>query len=289
MNLFEKIFNYQVMAKLGESGTVTLTRHERVWLKSMLTHPAAESALASETREKLSAILADEPDAAYPGGLQEKARSVERQVHHPLLRPLRRIIAAKKGMRITYVLRNGSVQRNVRGFPYKLEYSMVKREWYVLWMHLRRRAWMATKLSNIKLVEYSGMSEATAEANLARIAAVLADRKKRIALEVVPAYNRELSRILYALSCFEKEVEYDELLDTYRIQLEFSGDDSDYVLSKIRFLGMRVIIVEGAYHQKRMYESATKALARYGVADENDNQTIEASEIPEAAEEKDAG
>ncbi|MFB9327570.1 WYL domain-containing protein [Paenibacillus aurantiacus] len=289
MNLFEKIFNYQVMAKLGERGTVTLTRHERTWLKAMLAHPAAESAMAPETREKLIGILADEPDAAYPAGLQEKARSVERQVHHPLLRPLRRIIAVKKGMRITYTLRNGSVQRNVRGFPYKLEYSMVKREWYVLWMHLRRRAWMATKLSNIILVEYSAMSEAAAEANLARIAAVLAERKKRITLEVVPTYNRELSRILYALSCFEKEVQYDELLDTYRIRLEFSGDDSDYVLSKIRFLGMRVIIVEGAYHQRRMYESATKALARYGAVDDQDSHTSETAEGSDTAEEKDVG
>ncbi|MFC4100781.1 WYL domain-containing protein [Paenibacillus xanthanilyticus] len=289
MNLFEKMFNYQVMAKLGESGTVALTRHERAWLKSMLTHPAAASALAPETREKLVAMLADEPDAGYPAGLQEKARSVERQVHHPLLRPLRRIIAAKKGMRITYTLRSGSVQRNVRGFPYKLEYSMVKREWYVLWMHLRRRAWMATKLSNIMLVEFSAMSEAAAEANLARIATVLAERKKQLTLAVVPAYNRELSRILYALSCFEKEVEYDELLDTYQIKLEFSGDDSDYVLSKIRFLGMRVIIVQGAYHQKRMYESATKALARYGIADESDTEPNASTEAREAAGEKDAG
>ncbi|TYP68341.1 WYL domain-containing protein [Paenibacillus methanolicus] len=289
MNLFEKMFNYQVMAKLGESGTVALTRHERAWLKSMLTHPAAESALAPETREKLVAILADEPDAGYLGGLQEKARSVERQVHHPLLRPLRRIIAAKKGMRITYTLRNGSVQRNVRGFPYKLEYSMVKREWYVLWMHLRRRAWMATKLSNIMLVEYSAMSEEAAEANLARISTVLADRKNQLTLAVVPAYNRELSRILYALSCFEKEVEYDELSDTYQIQLEFSGDDSDYVLSKIRFLGMRVIIVEGAYHQRRMYESATKALVRYGVTDDADSQPSDPAEVSETAGEKDAG
>jgi predicted DNA-binding transcriptional regulator YafY len=76
-------------------------------------------------------------------------------------------------------------------------------------------------------------------------------------------YNRELSRILYAFACFEKEVEYMEAVDTYRIRLTFLGEESEYILSKIRFLGIRIKVVENDKLQRRMHESATKALARY--------------------------
>lgn len=66
---------------------------------------------------------------------------------------------------------------------------------------------------------------------------------------------------MYAFSCFEKEVEYADEEDTYRIRLTFLGDECEYVLSKIRFLGMRVRIVDGDKLQRRMRESAAKALA----------------------------
>ncbi len=78
-------------------------------------------------------------------------------------------------------------------------------------------------------------------------------------------YNRELSRILYAFSCFEKDVAYLDESDTYRINVSYLSDEREYVLSKIRFLGKRVRVIQGEQLKKRMYESTTKALARYGV------------------------
>jgi hypothetical protein len=41
-------------------------------------------------------------------------------------------------------------------------------------------------------------------------------------------------------------------------------DDSEFLLSKIRFLGLRVKIVEGEYLKRRMLKSAAMAIDRYG-------------------------
>ncbi|WP_258881415.1 hypothetical protein [Paenibacillus sp. sptzw28] len=43
----------------------------------------------------------------------------------------------------------------------------------------------------------------------------------------------------------------------------FLANESEYVLSKIRFLGTRVRIVDGGSLKRRMAESAAKALASY--------------------------
>ncbi|AWB43476.1 WYL domain-containing protein [Paenibacillus sp. CAA11] len=265
MNLFEKIFNYQLLSRLEDSGTFMVTAHERSWLKTMLQHPAAAEAFTPETLLKLQSILEQDPVMDTPEHLIEKVRSREKQVYHPLLRPLRRLIMNRQGVMLSYEIKGGRVQENQVGLPYKLEYSMVKREWYLLWAHNRHQAFMRTKLEKITAAEPAGMSAARAESLLSLISETLEARKSEAVIEVVPEYNRELSRILYALSSFEKDVEYDAERDMYTVTVCLMADEQEYLLSKLRFLGKRVKVVQGDYLQKRMLEAATKSLGRYGV------------------------
>ncbi|SFT18924.1 WYL domain-containing protein [Paenibacillus sp. BC26] len=265
MNLFEKIFNYQIMSRLDEAGSFALTSQERTWLKMMLEHAASADAFTPDTRNKLNQLLHDEVSTEIRAIIMEKAKSKERQVYHPLLRALRRILMVNHGIRITYRIKHGGVKANQSGFPYKLEYNMVKREWYLLWYSTRGRSLMSTKLHNIVDVEGTELAiERVAE--LKRLLhQLLETRKQQAIIQVVPHYNEELSRILYAFSCFEKSVSYDETGAQYRIHVSYLADESEFLLSKIRFLGLRVRVSEGEYLKVRMRESASRALNRYGI------------------------
>lgn len=265
MNLFEKIFNYQVISRLGETGAFALTSQERSWLRMMLEHPESAYAFSIETKERLQQVLESEAVMDIQAVIIEKAASRVRQVYHPLLRQLRRIIMQSSSIRITYGVKNGGVKESQSGFPYKLEYSMVKREWYLLWYNTRHHMLMSTKLHNIVSAEAVEIPIDRSEALKAKLAELLESRKEHAVIEVVRVYNPELSRILYAFACFEKQVSYDEQSDIYRIRVTFLGDESEFVLSRIRFLGTRVRIVESGNLQRRMRESSSKALARYGV------------------------
>jgi hypothetical protein len=90
MNLFEKIFNYQILSRLEDTGTFVVTSHERAWLRTMLGHPAAAEAFLPDTLQKLSSILENDPPMDVSEHIIEKAKSLEQPVYHPLLRPLRR-------------------------------------------------------------------------------------------------------------------------------------------------------------------------------------------------------
>ncbi|MCM3703300.1 WYL domain-containing protein [Paenibacillus macerans] len=267
MNPFEKIFNYQIISRLDDAGTFMITAHERAWLKKMLEHPAAAEAFTAETRDKLLSLLEKDPAMDTFGHLTEKAKSVEKQVYHPLLRPLRRCIADGSGIRITYKVKGGRVHEDHSGVAYKLEYSMVKREWYLLWYNLRRRALMSTRLAKIAAVAAEPAAPTASERALAAVKRSLDARKTQALVEVGREYHMELSRILYAFSCFEKTVDYDEGRGTYRIRVCFLADEAEYLLSKIRFLGKRVRVIEGDYLKRRMLEASTKALERYGALD----------------------
>lgn len=143
---------------------------------------------------------------------------------------------------------------------------MVKREWYLLWYNTRHHALMSTKLQNIVATEETVLSAERADAVKDLLRRLLEARKEHAVIEIIPAYNAELSRILYAFSCFEKSVSYDEGSNIYRVHVTYLADESEFLLSKLRFLGLRVRIVEGDPLKDRMSESASKALSRYGVS-----------------------
>lgn len=265
MNLFEKIFNYQIISRLDETGSFALTTQERTWLKMMLAHAASEEAFAPDTLGKLEELLQAEDPTDIREIIIEKAKSRERQVYHPLLRVLRRIIMRNLGIRLTFRIKHGGVKTNQSGFPYKLEYNMVKREWYLLWYNTRLHTLMSTKLPNIVSVEEIVLSPERVAALKKLLDRLLEERKQHAVIQVVQTYNAELSRILYAFSCFEKSVTYHEAANVYRIHVSYLADESEFLLSKIRFLGLRVKIVEGERLKDRMRESASKALARYEI------------------------
>ncbi|WP_405155532.1 WYL domain-containing protein [Paenibacillus sp. FSL K6-0108] len=263
MNLFEKMFNYQMMTRLNETGLFTWTSQERAWLRMMLNHPAAPEALSPDTLHKLHDMLDGEQEMDLRDYLTEKAKSEENSVFHPLLKPLRQIILQHQGFRLTGRVRNGRISSDQFGFPYKLEYSMVKKEWYVLWYAPLYSKLMSTKLHSITAVEAQLLQPEAASEYADKIAILTEKRKTTVTIEVLPEFNQELSRILYAFSCFEKQVEYVEAEQTYRIELTIPRNEVDYVLSKMRFLGKRVRIADNAALRERMSETAAKVLARY--------------------------
>lgn len=264
MTLFEKIFNYQILSRLEDSGTFMVTSQERSWLKTMLRHSAAKDAFTSATLHKLQQLLDPEPALNWDEHLLQKAASVEKQLYHPLIRPLRRAITNKNGVRLSYGIKDGSQFSNEPALPYKLEYSLVKKEWYLLWYHRRKHMMMSTRLRKLFDVSEEQCSSEQYEQLLARIQTAMEARKVSAAIRVLPEYNEELSRILYAFSCFEKEVHYDADSNEYTIHLRFMSNETEYVLSKTRFLGKRVQVIGGEQMRHRMHQSATWALQRYG-------------------------
>jgi predicted DNA-binding transcriptional regulator YafY len=264
MNPFEKIFNYQIISRLDESNAIALTSQERAWLRTALAHDSSVDAFTPETLGKLRQLLQDESGIDHRDMIVEKAKHAERQVYHPLLRTLRRLIMQDKGMLLTSRIKHGGTKTNQPGLPVKLEYSMVKREWYLLWYSTRGRSFMATKLQSIVSVEETVLPAERVEELRGRVSALLEERRRQAGIEVVRTYSAELSRILYAFSCFDKSVSYDEEENLYRIHVTYLADEGEFLLSRIRFLGLRVKIVEGDELRRRMLESAEKASARYG-------------------------
>ena len=76
---------------------------------------------------------------------------------------------------------------------------------------------MSSKLEKIESIKELTISpERIVQIGL-DIEKLLQKRQIHATIEVIKEYNRELSRILYAFSCFEKQVDYDEMQEMYTI------------------------------------------------------------------------
>lgn len=256
------------MNSLDSSGIFIVTAKERSWLKMMLTDPAASNAFDASTLEKFEHILAQDEQLDVFTHLMQKGQSKQHTVYHPLLRTLRRLITSQSGIKMTYEIKRGGRHENMIGVPYKLEFSMIKREWLLIWYHLQHRKLMSTRLSKIVALSSEEIPQSKLQRIINHIERTIESHKTQATIIVNPKYNGELSRILYAFSYFEKKVNYNEEEHIYSIEIQFDSNESEFVLSRIRFLGQRVKVTQGEYLQKRLLEAANKALERYGVTHE---------------------
>lgn len=265
MNLFDKIHNYQLVTRLDAVGVYPITAHEKAWLAMMLANPAATEIFDPRTLDKLQQFTARaaEGDVHEREAFVEKASTKPKQLWNPLVRTLRRIILAKNQIRLTAATNNGRVFRNERGVPHKLEYSLAKKAWYLVWLNLSSNRLITTPLHLIRSVEELYIENVWYDSFLPIIAGQIEQRKQTAKIVIIRRYNAELQRILYAFSCFDKEVAFDPDTQVYTITLHFLTDEQEFILSRIRFLGLRVKVVENEQLQQRMRESATNALARY--------------------------
>lgn len=264
MSLFDKVHNYELSRRLASSGAIAVTGSERSWLRLMLEHPSASSFLGAAAMDKLRLLLQEDPPLKLEH-LTEKARSRERRLFSPLLPQLAGAICSRSGLKLTYEVKESGIRHHVSAYPYRLEYAMSTKEWYLLWHRFRGRPLMRTRLSYIHRAEPWQLPAGEADRLDARIASLTAKRRTTALLELLPRYNRELSRILYALSCFGQEVQYDSESGMYRIEITYFKDESGFLLQKVRFLGKRVRIIAGSGLQNELRASAMKALARYAI------------------------
>lgn len=266
MNLFEKIFSYQLTSALEEHGTYTLTTQERIWLKTMLAHPVAREALSPDLIAKIIDSIPEEQQLLFQPVLVEKAGSHQHHMYHTLIQPLRKSIRQQQCVSIRYENKHGQSTGDQPAVPWRLEFSMVKREWYLIWYNLRSQVAMTTRLIRITQIKALPDIEISQYNQIQQYMEQKATANQHQALiQILPQYNIELTRILHAFSCFDKQVTFNEDTQTYHIHLVFDGSETHYILSKLRSLGKRVIVLENDYLQWRLFDASTKALSRYGV------------------------
>ena len=269
MPLFEKINNHTLrQMQLATGNPAPLTKIEKGWLKRMLAEPAAEDLLPATLHEKLRHLLECEVQFPNAANLEEKGKTtVGYSPAGSLLHGLRTAIRDHRGVRLDYAPGNGDEYQEVFGIPHQLEFSMVRREWYLLWLNPENQPCrpMTMPLRFIRAVRAAAVLEDW-EKHQRNVLDWLEQSQEALVLLAEECYPGALLSVLNAFSCFDTTVASGEQKNTLRLRVRFQADEREYVLQKIRFLGRRVTMEGPDGLRERMRWTAERALERYGEA-----------------------
>lgn len=277
--MFEKVHSYSFRDQLieemedldNEVFIMPWTIHEKMWLKSLLERKEASFFLKKETVGKLEALLQEEKIENSSHIIEKCGVKREKLIQDESYRNVRDVILHQKGFQISYRINDGTLLEKIEGIPFKLEFLVHKEQWSVLWLPLNPEPEdiiytplhqiTAFKAIDVKREEYQKYSKLFDE--------IIMNEKEKAHLLINQkvfqqhSVEEEKQRILYALACFEKELFYQEVTETYEIIVYYRKNEIENLLQKIRMLGRRIIIKSPDSLRERMVTTASNSLNRY--------------------------
>lgn len=290
-NLFKKFYNYRLQQELMSdtvfmpvdndkyntgkpckvtTGPFVFTEEEKAWVKKIVNDPEANAFLQQTTIEKINNGIKTVP-VQKKRGLCIKGAQIVPKSDSPHFAALCRIMRARQGIRIDYRQNDGIERNGEYGYPYKLELSMSRQEWYIIWLPDKRMDIYYTPLRNIIAVEaWEGGAKNSQEHDefTRNIQTRLRQTMRTVSLLITKQHYYEIHRVVYALSCFEREMTFDEQSKQNILTIRYLPSEEEYLLSKIRFLSKIVTITSPERLIKRMHYTATKTLSRYTKGEE---------------------
>ena len=267
MALFEKINNHTLrQVLLSEGNPAPITRLERGWLKRVIASPAAGDLLTAELRNKLQVLLINEDPFPDTSGFIEKGNlALEYSPAGPLLGTLSTAIRDEFAVTLDYAKREGSEYKKAQAVPCRLEYSLVRREWYLLWLGGQARVAKlhTTALRNIRDVRLLKKCPDWEE-HQQHFRDCLAESEREVTLLAEECYPGALLSVLNAFSCFDATVSATKRKQELRLLVRYLADEQGYLLQKIRFLGRRVTLEGPEELRERMRGTVERVLERYG-------------------------
>lgn len=267
MNLFEKIYSYHLHTEiLRRHGTALalISHQEKSWLKAMLSSKSSHDFLSQQTWTLLSDMLRDVEEYPLFEAVLEKGKPAEVPKLPRWWKELRHMILKEQSISLDFCTRRGEFFQQQVGVPYRLEYVMPSGEWYLLWWpdgDAKDLRLMRTPLQLLERVEV--VEGIDYQQKITQLEDYLANNVKSALIELNPDHNIDRDRVFYALSCFNRQCNYDEENDIYRIWVYYEADEEAYFLNRLRFLGSWVILLEPPQLRETMLESIKKARSRY--------------------------
>ena len=240
-----------------------LSGPEREYLAYILSLPAAPYFLDEETRALLNAGCADAPDGtlAQIRRLDPTGRPLPEQPGPEGFRRILEAIRLRRGIRYTYVTKDGAPPAEGRALPWKLEYSVYDRRWWIiLYLPEEQRTVKAQlhNLSDITLGDPSPVPEEEITAAMDRLM-----EPEPVTLEVERTRGAlERCFLVFENQLFEQTRQLSD--QRYRLTFRYYRFDRSEILRRLLYLGPAVRLLGPADLRRDLIRLVDQALACNG-------------------------
>lgn len=278
--MFEKIHSYQLKQDLLEEISdmfkpqflLPITKNEKAWLKSVLCANDVINFIPSDTKQKLDTVLQEYESVNIDSLLLQNPKvdsQMFKDINKDIFQLIIKTICLGKRIQISYKTYKGGFFENVNAFPFRIEFNLKKKQWYLWWLPIDfdTKILYPTPIHLITEVSSYYLNTAKKDKCLAKIKNLVEQERVSVVLAInnkaFKSPDEDKGRILYAFSSFDKEVKFDTENNSYEIVINYRRSEEEDVLQKIRMIGERIIVKNSPNLQRRMKETICKTLNLY--------------------------
>lgn len=237
---------------------------EKTWLKHMLDEDLIRLFLDKETIDKLSDAL-----LKYQDIIGNKIIIQHRSKNHitnydNLKEKIKKIITAikeGKGVKYSYITKNGMPLENRQSVPFKIEYSLKNHVFYLISYSLEEKRPVKSIIENFTDIELIEIKDDITMEHIKE--SIFLKRCCRAIVLEVKNINNALERAFLTLSMFNKTARYMEERDIHELSVFYYQFEEDEVLDRIFSLGKGVIVKEPHDIRNKIIQRINSTLAIY--------------------------
>jgi hypothetical protein len=227
---------------------IRLTSIEKEWLKSVLQFDGVKMFLNESTIEKLNANLIEEIQ------IFEEVDSI----YDSKIKTIIKAIIESKIITCTYITLYGTVHTESRVIPYKIEYSLRIKSFWLIGYSIDTKTMIKMAVDRI---EINALSNYDVDINIKE----LVEEQKLTEPLVLEIKDQKgsLERALHSFSAYRKNGIYDREKDLHKVNIYYYTFDEYELLKDIISLGCHVKIVEPSSLKEKLLEKTQRQISMF--------------------------
>lgn len=233
-------------------------KEELDYLKYILAFPEAKLFLPDKTLRKLETVSGSPSKFGHLQYYAPKGTGFSGQPRAEDMRRLLKAIRERRMVRYHYRTKDRLDLQESTTLPWKLEYSVFDRRWWIILYEPDQRRTIKARLDNLQSVELLGGTNISEEEISNAIEQLL--EPEPVVLEVEPARNAlERCFLVFEGQLFLETQQVSE--NRYRLSFQYHRFDRGEILRRLLYLGSMVTVIEPASMREELLAMVEQALS----------------------------
>lgn len=237
--------------------------NELEWLDYIIKDKVISKLLDDSFKEKILKVLSEfniNGDFIRNSIKIKNESDVSKTLDKDIFWEIVQAISSEKIIKYDYTTKDGTIFKDNKSIPLKIEYSVLDERCWVILYSLKQDRLIKSLLNNFNNIKYL---DENIDSNI-KEKIVDSYKKKEKNLKLIIKNNQNaVERTFYLFSNYEKSAEYIEKEDIHKINIKYYDYDSEEIVLKLLYLGKNVVVIEPQDIIKRLIEKIKKSISRY--------------------------
>ena len=217
--------------------------NELEWLDYIIKDKVISKLLDDSFKEKILKVLSEfniNGDFIRNSIKIKNESDVSKTLDKDIFWEIVQAISSEKIIKYDYTTKDGTIFKDNKSIPLKIEYSVLDERCWVILYSLKQDRLIKSLLNNFNNIKYL---DENIDSNI-KEKIVDSYKKKEKNLKLIIKNNQNaVERTFYLFSNYEKSAEYIEKEDIHKINIKYYDYDSEEIVLKLLYLGKNVVVI----------------------------------------------